>query len=137
MVQSHDHPDGVVETHVSRLVFLGDRVYKVKKPVRFAFLDFSTVEARAEACMREVQLNRRLSPDVYLGVLDVVGPGGRTVEHVVEMRRMPPDRRLATLVLEDAPHVDDEVRAIAHRLAAFHSGAARGRWSMPTHPTRP
>ena len=73
--QAH-HPDGVVETHVSRLVFLGDRVYKIKKPVRFAFLDFSTVEARAEACMREVQLNRRLSPDVYLGVLDVVGAGG-------------------------------------------------------------
>jgi aminoglycoside phosphotransferase family enzyme/predicted kinase len=120
------HPDGVVETHVSRLVFLGDRVYKVKKPVRFAFLDFSTVEARAEACLREVQLNRRLSPDVYLGVLDVVGAGGRAVEHVVEMRRMPPERRLASLVLEGAPDVEDQVRAVAHRIAAFHAAAARG-----------
>jgi len=47
------HPDGVVETHVSRLVFLGDRVYKIKKPVVFAFLDFSTVEARGRpACVR-------------------------------------------------------------------------------------
>jgi uncharacterized protein len=118
--------DGVVETHVSRLVFLGDRVYKIKKPVRFAFLDFSTVEARAEACQREVQLNRRLSPDVYLGVLDVVGPGGATVEHVVEMRRMPPERRLATLATGGSPDAEDAVRAVAHRLAAFHSAATRG-----------
>ncbi len=126
MAEAHHHPDTVVETHVSRLVFLGDRVYKVKKPVRFAFLDFSTVEARAEACMREVQLNRRLSPDVYLGVLDVVGTDGRAVEHMVEMRRMPPERRLATLVEHDAPDVADAVRAVAHRVAAFHAAAARG-----------
>jgi aminoglycoside phosphotransferase family enzyme/predicted kinase len=126
MAEVHHHPDGVVETHVSRLVFLGERVYKIKKPVRFAFLDFSTVEARAEACMREVQLNRRLSPDVYLGVLDVVGSDGRAVEHMVEMRRMPPERRLATLVLQDAPDVADAVRAVAHRVAAFHAAAARG-----------
>ena len=120
------HPDGVVETHVSRLVFLGDRVYKVKKPVQFAFLDFSTVEARAEACLREVQLNRRLSPDVYLGVLEVVSPLGRSIEHVVEMRRMPPERRLATLVTEGDPDVVGHVRAVAHRIAAFHAGASRG-----------
>jgi aminoglycoside phosphotransferase family enzyme/predicted kinase len=126
MTEAHHHPDGVVETHVSRLVFLGDRVYKIKKPVRFSFLDFSTVEARAEACMREVQLNRRLSPDVYLGVLDVVGTDGRAVEHMVEMRRMPPERRLATLVAEDAPDVADVVRSVAHRIAAFHAAAARG-----------
>lgn len=119
-------PDGVVETHVSRLVFLGERVYKIKKPVRFAFLDFSTVEARAEACLREVQLNRRLSPDVYLGVLDIVGAGGLMVEHVVEMRRMAPERRLATLVTGGAPDVEDHVRSVAHRIAAFHAGATRG-----------
>ncbi len=126
MPEEVHHPDGVVETHVSRLVFLGDRVYKIKKPVRFAFLDFSTVGARAEACLREVQLNRRLSPDVYLGVLDVVGGDGRDIEHVVEMRRMPPERRLATLVTEDDPGVVDHVRAVAHRIAAFHAGASRG-----------
>jgi uncharacterized protein len=120
------HPDGVVETHVSRLVFLGDRVYKIKKSVRFAFLDFSTVEIRAEACLREVQLNRRLSPDVYLGVLDVVDAGGTTIEHVVEMRRMAPERRLATLVTDDAPGVEDHVRAVARRIAAFHATATRG-----------
>jgi uncharacterized protein len=126
VTEQRHHPDGVVETHVSRLVFLGDRVFKIKKPVRFAFLDFSTVEARAEACMREVQLNRRLSPDVYLGVLDVVGPDGHAIEHVVEMRRMPPERRLATLVAEGDPAVADHVRAVAHRIAAFHAGTARG-----------
>jgi len=125
-VPGTSHRDGVVETHVSRLVFLGDRVYKIKKPVRFAFLDFSTVEARREACQREVQLNRRLSPDVYLGVLDVVGADDATIEHVVEMRRMAPERRLATLAVEGAADVEDHVRAVAHRVAAFHAGAARG-----------
>ncbi len=120
------HPDGVVETHVSHLIFLGERAYKVKKPVRFAFLDFSTREQRAEACHREVQLNRRLSPDVYLGVLDVVGPDGRPVEHLVEMRRMPPERRLSTLVAEGDPGAADHVRAVAHQVAAFHAAAARG-----------
>lgn len=126
MAEQRHHPDGVVETHVSRLVFLGDRVYKIKKPVRFAFLDFSTVEAHGEACIREVQLNRRLSPDVYLGVLDVVGPDAHDIEHVIEMRRMPPERRLATLVTEGDPEVVDCVRVVAHRIAVFHAGAARG-----------
>jgi aminoglycoside phosphotransferase family enzyme/predicted kinase len=116
----------VVETHVSWLVFLGERAFKVKKPVRFAFLDFSTPEARREACHREVQLNRRLSPDVYLGVLDVVGSDGQAVDHVVEMRRMPPARRLSTLARAGDPDAEAEVRKVAHRVAAFHSTALRG-----------
>jgi aminoglycoside phosphotransferase family enzyme len=57
------------ETHMSWVFMAGDRVYKLKKPVRFPYLDFSTLERRADACLAEVSLNRRLAPDVHLGVV--------------------------------------------------------------------
>ncbi len=114
----------VVETHISVLFFLGDRVYKVRKPVTTAFLDFSTRELRLADCRREVALNRRLAPDVYLGVDDVVDETGTAIEHLVVMRRLPADRRLATMV--DAPFFDEaHLAAVARRVAAFHSRAAR------------
>jgi len=89
----------VVETHVSYVVFIGDRVYKLKRPVVTDFLDFRTADARRVACDAEVRLNRRLSPDVYLGVGTVAGPGGCR-DYLVVMRRMPDDRRLTRLVTE-------------------------------------
>ena len=115
-------PATVAETHISVLFFVGDRVYKLKKPVSFGFLDFSTRQARRAACRREVELNRRLAPDVYLGVLDLAGFDGRPCDHVVVMRRMPPERRLAALVEAGAP-LDDELEHIARRMAAFHAAA--------------
>jgi aminoglycoside phosphotransferase family enzyme/predicted kinase len=117
-------PPRVAETHTAWVILLGDRVYKVKKPVQLEFLDFSTREAREQAAHREVELNRRLAPDVYLGVADVTGPDGLPCEHVVVMRRMPDDRRLSTLVAAGQP-VDAELRAIARTLAGFHAGADR------------
>lgn len=88
----------VAETHVSVVVFVGDRAYKLEKPVAMGFLDFSTRGAREAACRREVELNRRLAPDVYLGVADIAGPDGRPCDHLVIMRRMPARRRLATMI---------------------------------------
>lgn len=111
-----------LETHVSCLFLVGERAYKLKKPVSLGFLDFSTQEAREQACHREVELNRRLAPDVYLGVAMITGPGGDPCEHLVVMRRMPERRRLATLVLE-GHDVRDGLRSLAHLLAAFHSRA--------------
>ena len=58
----------VVQTHISCVFLAGDAVYKVKKPVRFSFLDFSTLERRRHFCDEEVRLNRRLAPAVYRGV---------------------------------------------------------------------
>ena len=113
----------VAETHVSVLFFVGDRVYKFKKPVRFGFLDFSTPELRAHACRREVALNRRIAPDAYLGVAEIRGPERGAVEHCVVMRRMPSERRLSTLVSEGAD-VDDDVRQLARVIAAFHAETA-------------
>lgn len=91
-----------IETHTSALFFAGDLAFKLKKPVSLGFLDYSTLEQRKAACQAEVELNRRLAPDVYLGVDDVIDAGGEVCEHLVVMRRMPASRRLSTLV-ERAP----------------------------------
>jgi hypothetical protein len=112
----------VVETHISYVFAIGDRVYKLKKPVRYSFIDQSTRELRERACHREVELNRRLAPDVYLGVLDIVEDDGRPVDHLVEMRRLPDDRRLSTLVAAGTD-VDPCLRQLARDLASFHAGA--------------
>ncbi|MGZ6884588.1 MAG: bifunctional aminoglycoside phosphotransferase/ATP-binding protein [Acidimicrobiia bacterium] len=117
-------PAAVRETHVSTLFFVGDRAYKLKKPVTLDFVDLSTREARERLCRREVELNRRLAPDVYLGVADVTGPDGRPCDHLVVMRRMPEERRLATLVAAGAD-VGPCLREIARVLAAFHARADR------------
>jgi aminoglycoside phosphotransferase family enzyme/predicted kinase len=114
----------VRETHVSTLFLLGDRVYKLKKAVHFDFLDLSTRAARERNCHREVELNRRLAPDVYLGVADVMGPDGEPWDHLVVMRRMPEDRRLSTLA-RDGMTTPDDLRPLAHLLATFHGRAAR------------
>jgi aminoglycoside phosphotransferase family enzyme/predicted kinase len=112
------------ETHISVVVMVGDRAYKLKKPVRLDFVDLSTREARERICHREVDLNRRLAPDVYLGVADVVGPDGDVSDHLVVMRRMPESRRLSSLVRSGAD-VGDDIREIARVVASFHARAER------------
>ena len=104
-----ERPQGVslVETHIS-WVFLTDRfVYKLKKPVHFDFLDFSTLEARRRACQDECRLNERMAPGVYLGIVPVTRAAdgrlalngrGSTVDWVVKMRRLPGDRMLDKLI---------------------------------------
>nr|WP_307874893.1 AAA family ATPase [Frankia nepalensis] len=113
-------PGETVETHSATLTFAGDRVYKAKKPLDLGFLDYRTREARLAACEAEVALNRRLAPDVYLGVADLRDATGQVVDHLVVMRRMPPHRRLSTLVRRGQP-VTEQLRAIARRLAVFHA----------------
>ena len=110
------------ETHVSVVVEAGEFAYKLKKPVRFGFLDFRSRDTREAACHREVELNRRLAPDVYLGVADITGPDGRVCDHLVVMRRLPASRRLSTLVRAGAD-VGECVRSVARVIAAFHERA--------------
>ncbi len=114
----------VTETHSAAVFFAGDRAYKLKKPVALGFLDFTSPRARAEACRREIELNRRFAPDVYLGVAEVRDPGGRACDHLVTMRRMPSARRLSALVTARAP-ADGAVREVARVLAAWHAAAPR------------
>lgn len=118
-------PIDVRETHAGAVFLVGDHAYKLKKPVDLGFLDFRTRESRRVACHREVSLNRRLAPDVYLGVADVSGVDGELCDHLVVMRRMPDDRRLASLVAAGVP-VRDEIVRLARVIAAFHAGAHRG-----------
>jgi hypothetical protein len=115
-------PATVRETHVSIVFFVGDRVYKLKKPVKMDFLDFTTIAARQGVCGREVELNRRLAPDVYLGVAEVRGPDGRPCDYLVVMRRMPDDRRL-TAIVQRAEPAHGCVREVAREVAGFHSRA--------------
>src|SRR6516164_543165 len=90
------------ETHMSWVFMNGARVYKLKKPVHFRYLDFSTVARRRTACLAEADLNRRLAPDVYLGVLPLtVGPSGYAIggsgpvaDWLVVMRRLNEDETL-------------------------------------------
>ncbi|MCE3553154.1 AAA family ATPase [Pseudonocardia sp. RS11V-5] len=112
----------VRETHVGIVVLVDDRAYKVKKPVRTAFCDFSTPELRRVAIRRELELNRRLAPDVYLGAAELTGAG--CAEPVLVMRRMPEARRLSALVIGGADP-SAQLRQVARLLAAFHAGARR------------
>ena len=115
----------VHETHIGAIFLVGSLAYKLKKPVDLGFLDFTTRESRERVCHREVELNRRLSPDVYLGVSDVTGPDGAICDHLVVMRRMPEERRLSTLVRQGRP-LQSTIRQLARKLAAFHAAAERG-----------
>jgi hypothetical protein len=126
--------DGVEvrQTHISIVFLAGEFAYKVKKPVKLPFLDFSTLEKRWHFCNEEVRLNRRLAPDVYLGVVPVTGDAadlrfegaGEPVDWAVKMRRIAEEatleRRLARGEL--AP---DDLAALARRLAGFHRSAER------------
>ena len=114
----------VAETHSAVVFFVGERAYKLKKPVDLGFLDFREPEARAAACRREVELNRRFAPEVYLGVAAIHGPGGGVCDHLVVMRRMPAARRLSTLVRAGVP-VAGPLRQVARVLAAWHAAAPR------------
>jgi len=115
----------VIETHAAIVFFIADRAYKLKKPVNLGFLDFRRRADREAVCHREVTLNRRLAPNVYLGVADILGPDGQPCDHLVVMRRMPTERRLSTLIRTGAP-VADHLRHLARMLAAFHATAPRG-----------
>lgn len=113
----------LVETHISVLVFVGDRVYKLRKPVHFDFLDFTDRAVREADCRREVVLNRRLAPDVYLGVADIV-MDGEPIDHMVVMRSLPGERRLTALV-RAGTDVGGWLSQIAEVLVAFHAAADR------------
>lgn len=113
------------ETHVSILAFGPDRAWKLKKAVAYPFVDLSTAELRRGQCEREVRLNRRLAPDVYLGVVPLDDDAGRVVDHLVEMRRLPDARRLASL----AEHGTEAVACldrVADLVARFHRAAPSG-----------
>ncbi len=112
----------VRETHSGLVVFAGDRAYKFKKAVSLGFLDFSSEAARAAACRAEVDLNRRLAPDVYLGVASLRDEDGAPFDHAVVMRRLPADRSLQRC-LERGDGVDEDLWQVAHQVATLHAAS--------------
>lgn len=110
---------GFAETHISTVFFTRNRAYKVLKPIDVGFADFTLTSERLEAVDREVELNRRLAPDVYLGTADVF-ENGELVDRMIVMRRVEDDRRLERLLSSDgldaaSRHcLDDVVRSMAH-----------------------
>lgn len=112
------------ETHSGVVLFLGDLAYKFKKPVDLGFLDFRDRDQRRRVCEREVELNSRLSPDVYLGVGGLVDPSG-VAEPAVVMRRLPDEYRLSSLI-QSGEDITGEVGRIARVIASFHAGATTG-----------
>jgi aminoglycoside phosphotransferase family enzyme/predicted kinase len=123
----------VKETHSAVVFLVGDRAFKLKKPVDLGFLDFSSPTKRLRACQRELELNRRLTPDVYLGISDLNDIDGKPLEHLLVMRRMPAGRRLAHLIRTEASPDDgldaelvDGLHDLAAVVADFHVRAARG-----------
>ena len=117
----------LAQTHIST-VFIGDEfVYKIKKPVNFGFLDFSTLEKRNYYCNKEVELNSRFSQDVYLGVYPVTFDGtkhviagdGEVVDYAVKMRRLSDEDLLKSRFRKDTVTPKD-VERIGEAIAAFH-----------------
>lgn len=118
------------QTHISFVIIGSQFVYKIKKPVDFGFLDFSTLQKRAFYCKQELELNRRLSPQLYLDVVEIkkkngkyfFGDEGETVDYAVKMKRIPEDRMMLHLLKEgklDRGMID----RVAQRIALFHSRA--------------
>ncbi|MFQ5427237.1 MAG: AAA family ATPase, partial [Gaiellales bacterium] len=124
----------VRQTHISVLFFVDGLVYKVKKPVGFGFLDFTTLARRRHFCEEEVRLNEKLAPGVYRGVVRIVRTeqgrlrvdgDGEPVEFAVEMRRLPPGRMMDVLL--EAGEIDNQqMDELARLLVAFHGDAASG-----------
>jgi aminoglycoside phosphotransferase family enzyme/predicted kinase len=138
MLEPSFYPEGVIEvshreTHISHIFFAGNLVYKLKKPVRFSFLDFSTLAKRRHFLQEELLVNARLAPSVYLGVLPIsyesggwrLGSYADPVEYVLVMRRLP-ERRMLDFLLDRGKATPDMMETLASTLARFHAGAKTG-----------
>ena len=118
----------LVETHISWVILCGRFAYKIKKPIRYSFLDFSTLDRRKVVCEREVVLNRRLTKDMYLGVEPVkqneghyfIGAdGGEIVDYAVVMRKQDPARQMDRLLARGQVSATD-LANLAGKIADFH-----------------
>ncbi|HVV03697.1 MAG TPA: hypothetical protein VHC96_05705 [Puia sp.] len=118
----------LIETHISWVIMAGGYAYKIKKPMRYSFLDFSTLEKRRFYCERELVLNRRLTEDVYLEVVPVRrvdnrcfidGAQGEIIDYAVKMKEMESIRRMDLLLREDKVGYSD-IGRLAEKIAGFH-----------------
>jgi len=124
----------MVQTHISTVFICDNFVYKIKKPVNFGFLDFSTLEKRKYYCKKEVELNSRFSDDVYLGVSHVTFDGknysingdGKIVDYAVKMRRLSDENLMKTKFKKGIVTTGD-IQRIGSSIAAFHQKSRRSK----------
>ncbi len=120
----------LMQTQMSFVFLTGDYVYKVKKPVNLGYLDYTTLEKRYFYCQREVELNRRLCPEAYLGVVSItqkkggfsIGGKGEVIEYAVKMRHLPQEAMLNVLLAKGQVSAE-MITGIAQKLAKFHQEA--------------
>lgn len=134
--EAYPHPAPevkLVQTHISYVLLAGDYVYKIKKPVNFGFLDFTSLAKRQHFCGREVELNRRLCPELYLGVVAITRAGdkfsldtpGEAVEYAVKMTRMD-ETRMMGRIIEAGQLTEATLDRIVEILVPFYEKAAGG-----------
>jgi uncharacterized protein len=115
------------ETHISWIVLTDQYAFKVKRPVKFSFLDFSTTDKRKYYCLQEVKLNKRLAPDMYLGVIPItkslIADESKNdedfIDYAVQMKRMDNDKEMHKL-LEDDKVTKKDMENLARKIAQFH-----------------
>lgn len=143
----YDHPVTrfqLIETHVSWVILTGHYAYKIKKPVDFEFLDYSSLDKRHYYCQEELRLNKQWAPEIYCGVLAIYGTAaqpnligeGEVIEYAVKMREFPQSTLFSRLLVDQGlsfPLMDE----LAKRIATFHRRAkqalAENEFGTPGH----
>jgi aminoglycoside phosphotransferase family enzyme/predicted kinase len=127
-----DKPAGIeyIQTQMSIIFLTGKYAYKIKKPVNLGYLDYTTLDNRRYFSYQELELNRRLSPEIYLEVIPIKWNQGRiqlngegeVIDYVLKMKQLPQDKMLDNLLMKG--NVDDEmIKQVAEKMAVFHSQA--------------
>lgn len=123
----------LITTHASWVLLTPNYAYKIKKPVQFSFLDYSSLDKRYQACNKELELNQRLTQNMYLEVVSIRRKAGRyalqteegeLIDYALKMKRMDTDRQMDEL-LQQGKVGFQEINAIAHQLADFHRKAEK------------
>ncbi len=119
----------LIETHISWVILTKEWAFKIKKPIKYPFLDFSTLEKRKFYCERELQLNQRLT-DIYHDVLpiryhdgfSIGGKKGSLVDYTVRMKKLQASKKMDKMLIDDKVRITD-IQRLAEKIAVFHSGA--------------
>ena len=124
----------ILQTHISFVALTGKYAYKVKKPVNFGFLDFSTLEKRKYFCEEEMKLNRRLCPDIYLDVIPItrkdntleLNGDGKIVDYALKMREFPQDKIMTNLIKQGKIY-EETIEEICDILVDFYNSGITSR----------
>ena len=118
----------LIETHISWVLICHRFVYKIKKPIKYSFLDFSTLEKRKKYCKREIELNKRLTDDIYLDVVPIYrlndhykigGKEGTVVDYAVRMLKMDRAKQMDQLLVQNKVTRSD-IQNLPKKIAVFH-----------------